>query len=185
MGNTTNYQIPYPEQHDIPDGAGQMKAIADKVDSVVFANARVVTCVVYQTVVQALPNQAWTALTFDAEHYDTDAMHSTTTQNSRIVIPVSGTYLLVGGVAFAFNATGRRGAQWAVGGVANAFGALTMLPTLTAAGSNPALAATSLPLRLTAGQYVELQAFQDTGAALNTLVLSSTQPYAGVLRLSP
>lgn len=32
MGFTTNYQIPYPELTDIPDGAGQMKALAQQVD---------------------------------------------------------------------------------------------------------------------------------------------------------
>jgi hypothetical protein len=34
MGNTSYYQIPYPEQHDIPDGAGQMRAIADAVEKI-------------------------------------------------------------------------------------------------------------------------------------------------------
>jgi len=33
MGTTTNYQIPYPELTDPPDGAGQMKALATKVDT--------------------------------------------------------------------------------------------------------------------------------------------------------
>jgi hypothetical protein len=34
VGNTNYYTIPYPEQHDIPDGAGQMKAIADQVEKI-------------------------------------------------------------------------------------------------------------------------------------------------------
>lgn len=33
MGTTANYQIPYPELTDPPDGAGQMKALATKVDT--------------------------------------------------------------------------------------------------------------------------------------------------------
>jgi hypothetical protein len=33
MGFTTNYQIPYPGLGDIPDGAGQMQALAEQVDT--------------------------------------------------------------------------------------------------------------------------------------------------------
>lgn len=33
MGFTPNYSIPYPEQIDPPDGAGQMKALAQQVDT--------------------------------------------------------------------------------------------------------------------------------------------------------
>jgi hypothetical protein len=43
VGNTTNYAIPYPEQYDIPDGAAQMKAIADGVDQIVKTNADNIT----------------------------------------------------------------------------------------------------------------------------------------------
>jgi hypothetical protein len=52
VGNTDNYAIPYPEQHDIPDGAGQMKSLADRVDEVlkpiadnVVANSAAITTI--------------------------------------------------------------------------------------------------------------------------------------------
>jgi hypothetical protein len=35
MGTTPNYAIPYPELVDPPDGAGQMKALANRVDTVI------------------------------------------------------------------------------------------------------------------------------------------------------
>lgn len=39
MGDTTNYDIPYPEPTDAPDGASQMKAIAETVDAALHAHA--------------------------------------------------------------------------------------------------------------------------------------------------
>ena len=38
MGTTANYQIPYPELTDPPDGAGQMKALANKIDALLYGD---------------------------------------------------------------------------------------------------------------------------------------------------
>lgn len=50
----------------------------------------------------------WTTVPLDTETYDTDTMHDLITNNSRITCKTAGTYLMIGLVSFAVNATGDR-----------------------------------------------------------------------------
>jgi hypothetical protein len=141
-------------------------------------------CEVYQAVTQNIGSAATpasgNAITFDSEVMDSDGMHSTTTNTTRVVAPLADEYDIVGGVSFAGNGTGRRGGQWAINGalVANTL-------TFHSSGSTSAL---SVPMRSTrqffnAGDYVELWAAQDSGSTLAT----GTGPngsYLGLFRAS-
>ena len=50
----------------------------------------------------------WVAVTFDTERFDTDTIHSTSTNTSRLTINTGGKYLIGGAVTFTANATGQR-----------------------------------------------------------------------------
>jgi len=50
---------------------------------------------------QSIPNSADTALTFNTELFDTDAMHSTASLTDRITINTAGLYLIIGTVEWA------------------------------------------------------------------------------------
>lgn len=122
-----------------------------------------------QTVIQSLTNAAASAITLDAEDVDTAGGHTTT---SRYTAQYAGWYAIGGGIGYAANATGVRGVEWWVNGV----------PVSGAGCMFPANAATSqrLPGRaflvyLNIGDYVEVFAFQNSGASLNTAVSGQEQ----------
>lgn len=173
MGFTTNYQIPYPELTDIPDGAGQMKALATQVDvKVKGIDDRLVVqevggpaVQVTATAIQSIATGAYTAVNFDAEDFDATAMHDLVANTSRLVCKKAGVYLACGGIPFAANATGRRGAAWFIGGTQAVGAPIALQATATGTCYVPA---PTCYLKLTVNQYVELQAWQDSGAALNT-----------------
>ncbi|HEX5525172.1 MAG TPA: hypothetical protein VFX53_17135 [Pedococcus sp.] len=120
-----------------------------------------------QTVAQSLPHNTFTSVTFTTEDIDTNTMHDTVTNPSRITVIKAGRYQLSGAIAFDINANNSRGTQWAKGG--------TVLPgsTINVASSGAGVY-TVIPMRtkivtLAAGEYVEAQAWQNTGGALNTI----------------
>lgn len=120
----------------------------------------------YQSAVQSVPNGAWTSLNFDLTDRDTYGGHSNVTNNSRYTAVVAGVYELTGGGGFATNATGTRDVAWAKNGT------LLTAPggTCTAnavSGLQTAVDAPTLQVFLNVGDYVELQAFQSSGGALN------------------
>lgn len=129
-----------------------------------------VECV--QTVSQNLTTNTQTAVLFDTEIVDSDTFHSTASNTSRVTAPWPAWYQFTGGPAFAANATGRRGGQWAINGTAvNATAAL--YPTTASGGCAVSLK----PYRafLNAGDYVELDAFQDSGSTLGTAITTTSQ----------
>ena len=125
-----------------------------------------------QTVAQSIPSGTFTGITFDVEDLDTDGGHSTSSNTSRFTAPNAGWYFCSGGVGFSASATGQRGAAWAVNGTTlngtsvfvNASAAFTTI-----------IAARSKLLYLNVSDYVELQALQNTGGALNTNVTTDGQ----------
>lgn len=130
-------------------------------------------CVMRQNVVQSLTSGTWTALTFDIT--DTDqgnlvnpaGQHSIVTNTTRFTAVWPGQYLLDGAAAFTLNATGVRGARWAVNGTAVGAGTGSLDQT-TAAAFGPSVGAPGQLVFLNIGDFVELQAFQNSGGALNT-----------------
>ena len=122
-----------------------------------------VGCAVYSTATQSLTNNTITALTWDAETYDTNAFHSTSTNTSRITIPAGydGKYRIGGLVSFHPNATGRRELQLYKNGAAISYGN-------TVIGNGTEFIGTYMDwsTTLVAGDYVELYALQSSGGAL-------------------
>jgi hypothetical protein len=106
------------------------------------------------------------SILFDAEAVDTDGMHDLVTNNSRLTVQTPGKYLVTGQVIFAFSATGRRLARLVVNNTgAGALGE-TEVATSTVAGSSTAVPVSGQELSLVAGDFIELQAFQNSGGNL-------------------
>lgn len=115
---------------------------------------------------QSIPTGTFTAHLFDTETFDTDTTgdHSTSSATSKFTILTPGTYLLSAAVAFAGNATGRRGGAFYKNGAI-----LTGSEILV-----PASVATSLVIPMApfmvqtvATDYLEFYVYQDSGSALN------------------
>lgn len=63
---------------------------------------------VYNSAPQSISNATDTALTFDTENYDTDAIHDNVTNPTRLTAKTAGKYVIQGQVEFAANVTGVR-----------------------------------------------------------------------------
>lgn len=110
-------------------------------------------------------NGSETTLTATSEAYDTDTMHSTSSNTSRITATTAGKYLFWGTVAFAASATGYRRVNYKVDG-----GTGVTVMTVNAVDTGGPIG-TVIPftfsLSLTAGQYVEITATQLSGGSLD------------------
>jgi hypothetical protein len=67
-----------------------------------------ISCQVTHNANQSIPSATGTILAFNTENWDTDNMHDTATNNSRIYCTKAGKYLVIGAATFAVNATGIR-----------------------------------------------------------------------------
>lgn len=127
-----------------------------------------------QTVAQSLTNNAWSPITFTTEDLDSDGGHSTSSNTSRYVFPRVGTWRVGGGVGFAVNATGQRAVRFAINGSA-LNGSETLQQATSATQGNRVAARSMLVVASSLTDYIEIEAFQNSGGALNTLVTSSDQ----------
>lgn len=121
-------------------------------------------CRVYSSVNIATVNATDKLLPFDTESYDPTGMHSTSSNTSRITIAVPGLYVVTGQAQFQANATGFR----QLGIVINNFGGFYNFVNMPAntTGTNTKLCVADT-IKLAAGDYIELDAYQTSGGALN------------------
>lgn len=137
-----------------------------------------------QTTLQSLANNTFNnSITFTTEDWDTHSGHSTVSNTSRYTVPVGGQgkYELTGGVGFAANATGVRGTIWRKNGN-DINGSQVLLPNC-GASLNTLVPAKTIQVDLIAADYVELGAYQNSGAGLNTTVSTSDQSFMGIKRI--
>lgn len=111
---------------------------------------------------QSIANNTDTALNFATELWDTDGMHDTVTNNTRITSQTSGIYLVCVFAGFAGNATGKRDIflRRSDGVI---YGRDGMMPNSTANVYLSTFAFVPMP----AGFYVEACVYQNSGGALN------------------
>lgn len=115
---------------------------------------------------QALGNGAGAteAMVWDSAPVNTGSMWSAGAP-TRLTAPVDGLYYVYGGITWTSNATGRRAVLFAINGVEQT----PHYPTLVQANTsgNMGLMAERI-LELSAGDYVEIKSYQDSGADLNS-----------------
>jgi len=143
---------------------GQVLTVASGVPSWATPAAGTPTFVgasVYNSALQTIANNTYTALTFNTEQFDTNAFHSTATNTSRFTIPAgyAGKYLINGQVLADNNATGTRSFYFYKNGAG-------FLYTTNVQGSTiePSLTASYIA-DLAVGDYVELFYWQNSGAS--------------------
>lgn len=126
-----------------------------------------VGCRAYKSTVQSIPNNVSTALTFDTEDYDTSAIHDTSTNPTRFTVPTGmtgrwriayHTYAAAAGgnnkIAFLRKNGGTDTNNVVGSGMGTGFNGIVSL-------------ANTVTVPLTAGDYVELFVFQNSGVAIN------------------
>jgi hypothetical protein len=123
-------------------------------------------CSLYRTADQSIANSTATYISWNTELYDTDAYHDNSVNPTRITIPsgLGGKYLISTTLPYAVNGTGQRVGYIQKNG---------SLLYLTAQGNLSATVGTFVDYvytaELTAGDYIEIQTFQDSGGSLNVL----------------
>jgi len=137
---------------------------------------------VYNSGAIAIANNTWTTLTFDSERYDTDTIHSTVTNTSRLTATTAGTYLIVLNVSIQDHVSGgTRAAQIMLGGATVL--AVDMHAPSTSAG-HPTSICVSTIYALSATNYVEAQVYQNSGGALNALASANYSPEFSMQRIA-
>lgn len=115
----------------------------------------------------SVPTSTATAITFGTEAYDTEGFHDTSTNTSRLTIPDGMTYVrLTANAIFDANATGQRYVYLTKNGVAQNQG-LT-IPGMTGVGNYMQMQ--TPVMNMSAGDYCEIVAWQDSGSTLNIAV---------------
>jgi hypothetical protein len=123
----------------------------------------------WQSVVQSIPNNVYTPVTFTSETVDRDNGHDTVTNTSRYTAQTAGYYLFNGTIQYASNVTGSRRALWQVNSAAPVGGGGFFSTSSTLVAGTASVIAPPFFYYLSVGDYVELAAFQNSGAALSTV----------------
>ena len=138
---------------------GGMGLMVDSSTSTGLVWKGAITCSVYNSTVFTPATGTYTTITYDGEAWDSDSMHSTSSNTSRITVPKTGYYKIENLGVWQSNATGNRGCRFLNNG-SNMFtqffkaqsGDLNYYYTYTA--------------KLTANDYVEVQMYQDSGTTI-------------------
>lgn len=126
---------------------------------------------VFHSANQSITTSAGTALAFDSERFDTDTIHDTVTNNSRLTCKTAGKYQVTGSISFASNVTGLRQVFIRLNGTT----AIAIQTAPAVSGSTHELTVSTL-WDFAVNDYVELMAFQSSGGNLNVTVTSSYSP---------
>lgn len=123
----------------------------------------------YRQTDMAVSNAAFNVLSpIDSERFDTDTMHSISTNTSRITFTTAGVYLVVGHVEWDGNATGLRHTSIHL----NSTTRLAAMETTTLGAGATTGQTVSTVWKFAAADYVEIYLYQNSGTNINVLALS-------------
>jgi hypothetical protein len=140
-------------------------AIDGKIKWAAAASSAFVGCRAAKNASQSINDSTFTAASFQVEDYDTDSFHDNSTNNSRMTIPSGkgGYYLLVADISFASSGAGTRKIAFRV----NGSDYRTEMGIQASAGGTSTEVVLSDIQNLSAGDYIEVMAWQNSGGALN------------------
>jgi hypothetical protein len=124
-------------------------------------------CKAYNSTTQSITTATLTALTFNTEEYDTSSFHSTSSNTSRMVVPTTGYYRLTGYFYMA-SGTGQKICQFYKNGTTT----LRSQALFTSAAGG---VINTTVVQLTAADYVEVRAYQNSGGSVNAGDASNTE----------
>jgi hypothetical protein len=167
--NTATINTPTIATPTITSATIDSNTISGTANRLVFKQASVR---VTNTAAQSISTATNTALTWDTENFDTDTLHSTVSNTSRLTASVTGKWRVNGSAMFAASGTGSRNIFIRKNGSTNY--ADIYMPSIA---GDPFTLSISDTIDLTAGDYVELVVWQNSGGALN---VGSTRTFFGM-----
>ncbi|HYE78415.1 MAG TPA: hypothetical protein VEI97_10535 [bacterium] len=156
-----------------PDKDGTVAMTSD-----ITASTQPSVRVYYAAGSQSIATSTVTTLTFDTESYDTDTLWAGGAP-TRITFTTAGKYAVFGHARFASNTTGQRQLLIRLDGTTNIASV-----NLRAGSTDVTDVAIYTEYVFTAGQYVELQAHQDSGGNLDVQTSGVLTPVFGASRTS-
>lgn len=133
--------------------------------------SQVPSCRVYNSANISINNATITPLTFNSERWDTDTLHSTSSNTGRITVTRAGRYAFGCSIAFASNATGYRWIAFRLNGTTTYFGGDLRN---AANGSSTEFCLGGVEWVMAATDYVEVVAYQTSTAALNVITTATS-----------
>ena len=130
-------------------------------------------CLVYSSIDISLADNTPTLFPFDSEVYDTDSIHSTTINNTRLTVPVGVTKVrLSSNFQFATSATGFREALILKDNSSNYVG-LALEKQSAVNGAYTGFSFGSPVIDVVAGNYFEVRVYQNSSAPLDVFLLGT------------
>lgn len=125
-------------------------------------------CLLYRTSTQSINTATATVIQWTAEYFDTDGFHDNAVNPERITVPtgLGGLYLVVGHATISANSTGAR--QFYITPSGGSMGYGRNLVDAAASPTSTGLTFSAIG-ELSAGDYVTVNAYQDSGTTLNVL----------------
>jgi hypothetical protein len=113
-------------------------------------------------------SNVWYLMTFNSEAFDTANIHSTASNTSRLIAPVDGVYLIIGGVSVVPNSTGSRGLLFMVNGAGTCTNPIAQSSNIPPSSGNTNSQISTI-YYLSANDYVEFCGIQSSGGSLSTV----------------
>jgi hypothetical protein len=179
--------ITYPSTTSAVNVPGDLGVLAADVDALLTLLVTKPRFKIVQTVAQAFATATWTSVSFDAEDAavpDTANGHDNVTNNSRYTVQAGhgGLWLISGKMAWANSTVNRRQTRYRINGATVIVGSET---ASAPASSGPQSPGPAMMMNLVAGDYIEMQAAQDSGGSLNSGIFGAdTYPFLTGVRLS-
>ncbi len=184
-GNISSGTLPdgrFPGTLPAASGANLTSLNASNLSSGTLPLARLpasISASVYNSSNLSIPDGAETVLTFNSERWDSDTIHSTSSNTSRLTATTAGLYDIGASVRFASGAGTEREVHLRLNGATD-IALIAPVPT----GFGEFLNLTR-HYSLAAGDYVEVIVYQDSGGALNVVASGNFSPEFWMTRLGP
>jgi hypothetical protein len=129
-------------------------------------------CLTGKTANQSIPSSTWTVLNWDTEVYDDGGLHSSVTLNNRITVGADISRVTFAfGVVWGSNASGYRAMRLMKNGAVVAGGGKLRIPAISG-GQEMCIHSASIPV--VSGDYFYVEAFQNSGAAIDIVADESS-----------
>lgn len=133
---------------------------------------------VYHNADQATATGTALAVAFNSERFDSDSIHSTVTNTTRLTCNTAGKYIVTGHASFDANNTGARQIYIRKNGTV----IVAVMDTPPVSGQEMDLSVSTI-VSLAANDYLELIAYQTSGSALNVKAHTEYSPEFAMTRL--
>lgn len=125
-------------------------------------------CSLYHSATQNIANATYQAVVFNSENFDTDAMHDTSTNTSRVTVNTAGLYQVSGYVTYNNNATGTRNLYVYINGASAGNQQVASRGVTRTDGGAHTVGLSGL-VSLSVGDYIELVTYQTSGGGALSL----------------